>query len=319
MHYAKIAGTGGYVPSQLLTNDDLARRVDTSDEWIMRRVGVKSRHVIGDSDETVASMCLKAATEALANAGLAPDALDLILVATASADHFFPSNACVLQHQIGVTRSIPAFDLNAACAGFIYALSVADQYIKSGSCQHVLVVGVDRLSQLVDWSDRSTCILFGDGAGAVVLSSQLQPGILSTDIQADGGHHGLLHCANGISNPHESTTIKMQGNEVFKVAVTRLGEIVEQTLAKHNIPQSELDWLIPHQANQRIIAATARKLGLPLERVILTLETHGNTSAASVPLALHDGVQQGKIQRGQLLLLEAFGAGLAWGSALVRY
>ena len=319
MHYAKIAGTGGYVPPQLLTNDDLARRVDTSDEWIMRRVGVKSRHVIGDSDETVASMCLKAATEALAHASLLPDALDLILVATASADHFFPSNACVLQHQIGVTRSIPAFDLNAACAGFIYALSVADQYIKSGACQHVLVVGVDRLSQLVDWSDRSTCILFGDGAGAVVLSSQSQPGILSTDIQADGGHHGLLRCANGISNPREDTTIKMQGNEVFKVAVTRLGEIVEQTLAKNNIPQSELDWLIPHQANQRIIAATAKKLGLPLERVMLTLKTHGNTSAASVPLALHEGVQQGKVQRGQLLLLEAFGAGLAWGSALVRY
>lgn len=319
MTFSYIAGTGGYVPEKILTNADLEKLVETDDEWIVQRVGVRRRHIIGESGETTISMSKQAALRALAMAGLQPNDLDMIVVGTATPHYHFPSNACVLQHELGIERDIPAFDLNAACAGFVYALSTADQFIKSGSVKNVLVIGVDGLTKLVDWQDRSTCILFGDGAGAVVLKAADTPGILATHLHANGNYHDLISSNNTIADPNANQKIQMRGNEVFKIAVTKLGEIVEQTVAKSGIQQSDIDWLIPHQANLRIIAATARRLGLPMERVILTIEEHGNTSSASIPLAMDHAVRAGTIKRGDILLLEAFGAGLAWGSALVKF
>lgn len=319
MSYTRIQGTGGYVPEQILTNADLEKLVDTDDEWIMKRVGVKRRHIIGDSSETTVTMAKKAALNALAMAEMTPQQIDMIIVATATAQFHFPSNACILQHELGISADVPAFDLNAACAGFVYGLSVADQFIKNNALKTVLVVGVDGLTQLVDWKDRSTCILFGDGAGAVILTRSDEPGILSAHIHANGSYHDLISSANTIANPNANQFIQMRGNEVFKIAVTKLGEIVEQTVEKGGINKSDIDWLIPHQANLRIIMATAKRLGLPMERVILTIEEHGNTSAASIPLALDHAVRKGQIKRGETLLLEAFGAGLAWGAALVKF
>ena len=319
MTYAYIAGTGGYVPEQILTNADLAKFVDTDDEWIVKRVGVRKRHIIGESADNTITMSKHAALRALEMAGMSADELDMIIVGTATPQFHFPSNACVLQHELGIQADIPAFDLNAACAGFIYALSTADQFLKSGAVKTVLVVGVDALTQLVDWKDRSTCILFGDGAGAVVLKASATPGILSTHLHANGSYSELITSKNTISDPKANQHIQMRGNEVFKIAVTKLGEIVEQTVLKGGIQKSDIDWLIPHQANLRIITATAKRLGLPMERVILTIEEHGNTSSASIPLALDHAVRRGQIKRGEILLLEAFGAGLAWGSALVKF
>jgi 3-oxoacyl-[acyl-carrier-protein] synthase-3 len=252
-------------------------------------------------------------------ANLSPNDIDLIVVGTATADYFFPSVACQVQKNLNITTECAAFDLNAACSGFIYALSVADQYIKSGSVQYALVIGVDSLTKMVDWSDRSTCVLFGDGAGAVVMEFSEKPGVIKTLLKADGHYDQTLYSESPIWNPDASLKISMRGNEVFKVAVTKLGEIVDQLLAEAGMQKSDVDWLIPHQANLRIIAATARKLDLPIERVVLTVGYHGNTSAASIPLALNHAIRSNEVKRGQTLLLEAFGAGLAWGAALLIY
>lgn len=317
--FSKILGTGSYVPAKVRTNADLERMVETNDEWIVERTGIRERR-IADVNETVASLSYNAAQQALNAADLSATALDMIIVATTSAENAFPAAACELQAMLDVP-GIPAFDIAAACAGFTYALSVADQFIKSGAAKHILVVGADTLSKTCDPEDRGTIILFGDGAGAVVLGASEEQGILSTHMFADGRYGELLKLpqAKRGSDNSKDAYMFMKGNDVFKVAVTRLSELVTQTLEANNIDKSELDWLVPHQANWRIINATARKLGMSMDQVILTLDRHGNTSAASVPLALDEGVRDGRIQRGQLLLLEAFGGGFTWGSALIRY
>lgn len=317
MKYSRIAGTGGYLPEKILSNSILEQMVDTSDQWILERTGISNRHIMADH-ETTSTMAESASRQALEAAGIAPEKVELIIVGTATPDRTFPSTACILQNRLGAF-GCPAFDIGAACAGFIYGLSVADQYIKSGIVKNALVLGAESLSRIVDWTDRSTCVLFGDGAGAVVLEAADEPGIFSTHIHANGQYNTLLYAANHIGELKEPPYIKMQGNEVFKIAVKTLGDIVDETLAHNNIDQSQIDWLIPHQANLRIITATAKKLNLPMERVILTVQDQGNTSAASIPLALNQAVRDGRIKRGETLLLESFGAGLTWGSALVKY
>ncbi len=319
MPFSYIAGTGSYLPKKILTNAELETMVDTTDEWIMQRVGIRERHVVIGSDDTTASMAEKAAQQALDAAHTKVNDIDLIIVATASPDKVFPSTACLLQQRLKIDNDCPAFDINVACAGFVYALSVADQFIKSGSAKTVLVVGADSLSPYTDWTDRGTCVLFGDGAGAVVLQARDEPGLLASNLHSAGRYADLLYANNTVWDHHDSHYIKMDGRAVFKVAVTKLDEIVDQTLEKAGLQKSDVDWLIPHQANARIIQAVARRLGLPMERVILTIEEHGNTSSASVPLALDFAVRNQKIKRGDRLMLEAFGGGLAWGSALVRY
>ena len=316
--YARIAGTGGYLPATVRSNDDIAEMVDTSDAWIVERTGIRERRIAAPQ-ETASSMGEIAARQAIEAAGCEPADIDLIIMATSTPDRVFPSAACMLQQRLGV-GVCAAFDIQAACSGFIYALSVADQFLRSGAASRALVVGSEINSRLVDWSDRGTCILFGDGAGAVVLETSGEPGVLSTHIHADGRFHELLYLPNpemGISG--EPAYVKMQGNEVFKVAVNTLGRIVDETLAANQLEKSDVDWLVPHQANIRIIAATARKLKMPMERVVVTIENQGNTSSASVPLALNEAVMDGRIQRGQVLLMEAFGGGFTWGSALIRY
>lgn len=319
MSYARIKGTGGYIPEQILSNEDLEKMVQTSDEWIMKRVGVRRRHIIGTGDDTVSSMSIKAAQRAIAMADIDPQEIEMIVVGTSTPQYYFPSTACLIQRALNIKADIPAFDLNAACAGFVYGLSVADQYIRNGGIKTALVIGAEALTQLVDWTDRSTCVLFGDGAAGVILQAEETPGILKTLIHANGQYSDYITAVNPIYKSEESLHIKMKGNETFRVAVTKLGQIVDETVEKSGIKKSDIDWLIPHQANMRIIQATAKRLNLPIERVILTIEEHGNTSAASIPLALDDAVRKGKIKRGDTLLLEAFGAGLAWGSALVKY
>ncbi len=318
--YSRIAGTGGYLPETILTNHQISETLDTSDHWIVERTGIKQRH-IASAGETASSMAEQAARKALAAAGLAAEALELIIVATTTPDKIFPSTACLLQTRLGA-RQCPAFDLQAACSGFIYGLSVADQYIRSGMVKTALVVGSEVYSRIVDWSDRSTCILFGDGAGAVVLTADENPGIFSTHIHADGQYQDLLYLPNHHATAvetEESRYLKMEGNEVFKIAVNTLGGIVSEALEANALPLSAIDWLVPHQANIRIIAATAKKLKMPLDRVVVTIDRQGNTSAASIPLALDEAVRDGRIQRGQILLMEAFGGGFSWGSALVRF
>ncbi len=319
--YARIAGTGGYLPETVRTNDDIARMVDTSNEWILERTGIYSRRIAGPG-ETASSMAEVASREAIEAAGMEPDDIDLIVLATSSPDRVFPSTACLLQQRLKIANCA-AFDVQAACSGFIFGLSVADQYIRAGNARRVLVVGSEINSRLLDWTDRTTCILFGDGAGAVVLEASEEPGLLSTHISSDGQYQDLLYLPSiprdcDVDDDDERY-IKMQGNEVFKIAVNTLGKIVDETLAANNMDKSEIDWLVPHQANIRIIAATAKKLKMPMDRVVCTIETQGNTSSASVPLALNEAIRDGRIQRGQTLLMEAFGGGFAWGSALVRY
>ena len=318
MTYARIKGTGSYLPKKILTNQDLEIMVDTSHEWIVERTGIERRHVSA-KDESSVSMAIIAAKEALNTANILPEHIELIIVETATPDHFFPSAACMVQNALGITNECPAFDVSAACAGFIYGMSIANQYIRSGVIKTALVIGADSLTKLVDWSDRSTCILFGDGAAAVVLGADNKPGILSTHIHANGTYAGLLSATNGIKPQDQDHHIKMKGNAVFRVAVKTLDKIVGETLAANNMQKSDIDWLIPHQANLRIIKATAKKLDLPMSRVILGVEDQGNTSAASIPLALDQAVRAGKIQRNENLLMEAFGAGFTWGSALVKY
>lgn len=316
--YTKIIGTGSYLPEQVRTNADLEKMVDTSDEWIVTRTGIRERRIAG-ADENVASMGFHAAQRALEMVGIDPNDIGLIVVATTSSSHAFPSSACMIQQQLGINDAA-AFDLAAACAGFTYALSIADQYIKNGAVRHALVIGADVLARTLDPEDRGTLILFGDGAGAVVLGASEEPGIISTHLHADGRYGQLLTLPNqDRQHPEQSAWLTMAGNEVFKVAVTELAHIVDETLQANQLDKEAIDWLVPHQANLRIISATARKLGMGMEKVVVTLDRHGNTSAASVPAALDEAVRDGRIQPGQLILLEAFGGGFTWGSALVRF
>lgn len=322
MTFSRIIGTGSYLPERVVTNADLEQIVDTSDEWIRDRTGICERRIAADG-ETTCDLAEQAALRALDAAGLSPEDVDLLLVGTTTPDLVFPSTACLLQQRLGLGE-IGAFDINAACSGFIYALSVADQFIRGGTVRRALVVGSETLSRMIDWTDRGTCVLFGDGAGAVVLQADEEAGIMSTHIHANGNYGQLLNTEVGVSRgflPEQGggVRVRMRGNEVFKVAVNTLGRIVDETLAANNIDKHDLDWLIPHQANLRIIKATARKLDMPMERVIVTVDRHGNTSAASVPLALDEAIRSGRVRRGDKLLLEAFGGGFTWGSALIRY
>lgn len=321
MKYARIIGTGSYLPEKILTNYDLAKLVDTSDEWIVERSGIKQRYIAADH-ETVSSMAEMASRQALEAAGISAQDIDLIVVATSTAENVFPSSACLLQKRLGITKECPAFDINAACAGFSYALNIADSFIRSGNGKTALIVGSEVMSRILDWQDRSTCILFGDGAGAMILQADNEPGILSTHIFADGKYHDLL-CTPRPEVSARDQIIKpylmMAGREVFKIAVAKLGELVEQTLTANNMQKSQIDWLIPHQANLRIINAIAKKLAMPIEQVVITVDKHSNTSSASIPLALDVAIRDGRIKRKQTLLLEAFGAGFAWGSALIIY
>lgn len=319
--YSKILGTGGYLPGETRTNDDISKSVDTSDSWIYERTGIKSRRIAG-ANESASSMGETAARQAIEMAQIQPEEIDLIIVATGTPDRVYPSTACLLQHRLGIKNCV-AFDVQAACSGAIFALSIADQYIKNGAAKHVLIVGSEICSRIVDWSDRGTCILFGDGAGALLLGASKEAGVLSTHIYSDGGYEDMLYCPNPQvsteDNKYETGYINMRGNEVFKVAVNTLERIVDETLETNNMQKSDVDWLVPHQANIRIISATAKKLKMSMDQVIVTLENQGNTSSASVLLALHEGVSDGRIKRGQVVLMEAFGAGFTWGSALIKY
>ena len=320
--YAHIAGTGSYLPEKILTNADIEKLVDTSDEWIRTRTGIERRHIVADG-ETTTDLAEQAARRAMEDAGVGPGDIDLICVGTTTPDLVFPNVGTLLQARLGI-HGCPAFSLEAACASFVYVLSVAEKFILTGASKCALVIGADTLSRIVDWKDRSTCVLFADGAGAVVLKPSERPGILSTHLHADGRYKDLLQYPDGVSSGFKlvregKASVLMKGNEVYKVAVNTLGALVTETLAANGVRQDEVDWLIPHQANIRIIEAIAKKLDMPMERVIVTIRDQGNTSAASVPLALDTGIRDGRIKRGQLLLLEAFGGGFTWGSALIRY
>jgi 3-oxoacyl-[acyl-carrier-protein] synthase III len=316
--YSRITGTGSYLPERILTNAELERMVDTTDEWIRTRTGIERRHIAADGETTV-DLAEHAARRAIEAAGLAPEDIDFIAFGTTTPDLIFPNCAVLLQERLGCL-GVPAFSLETACAGFMYALSIADKYVRCGESKRALVIGSETLSRITDWEDRNTAVLFADGAGAVVLEASESAGILSTHLHADGRYHRDLYCGSGVSRGMQpKLTISMSGREVFKQAVNKLGSVVEETLAANGIQRSAVDWLVPHQANIRIVQATAHKLGMPMERVIVTVQDHGNTSAASVPLALDVGVRDGRIKRGELLLLEAFGGGFTWGSALVRY
>jgi 3-oxoacyl-[acyl-carrier-protein] synthase-3 len=322
MPYARISGTGSHLPKKALSNHDLEKMVDTSDQWIRERTGIGVRHVAADG-ETTCDLAEQAARRAMEAAGKTAEDIDLIIVATTTPDKVFPSTACLLQGRLGVHGSA-AFDVQAVCTGFVYALGVADKFIRTGSAKCALVVGAETLSRIVDWTDRTTCVLFGDGAGAVILEASDEPGILSSHLHADGEYEELLHVPGGVSlnsDPlaGDASYIQMKGNEVFRMAVNTLGRIVDETLEANGLQKSDIDWLVPHQANIRIINATAKKLAMPMDRVVVTVDRHGNTSAASVPLALDTAVRDGRIQRGETVLLEAFGGGFTWGSVLLKF
>lgn len=319
--YSRIAGTGSYLPEKILTNFDLEQMVNTTDEWIRDRTGIERRHIAADGQTTV-DLGEQAARRAIEAAGVRPGDIDFIAFGTTTPDLVFPNCGVLLQERLGC-RGGAAFSIETACAGFVYALAIADKFVKAGEARCALVVGAETLSRITDWTDRSTAVIFADGAGAVVLQPDPQAGILSTHLHADGAYKDMLYCGTGVSKGFPDAkpymTVKMVGSEVFKVAVLNLGKAVEEALTAQGLDKSALDWLVPHQANIRIIQATARRLNMPLERIIVTVQDHGNTSAASVPLALDVGVRDGRIKRGELLLLEAFGGGFTWGSALVRY
>lgn len=322
MTYSRIAGTGSYLPEKVLTNADLEAMVDTTDEWIVARTGISERRIAAE-DETSASMAEQSSLKALEAAGVNPDEVELIIVATTTPAKQFPGSAIMLQNRLGAGGCI-AFDLNAsACAGFSYAMSIADQYIKTGMVKNALVVGSEVMSRVLDWTDRSTCILFGDGAGSVVLTASEEPGVMSTHLHADGQYEGMLYLPRGKRSErdekNETPFMKMEGSSLFKVAVNTLGKLFDETLTSNNIEKQAIDWLVPHQANLRIIKGMAKKLNLSMDNVAMTLAQHGNTSSASIPLALDSYIRDGKIKRGDLLLVEGFGGGLSWGSALVKY
>ena len=321
MNYSRITGTGSYLPERIMTNADLEKIVDTTDQWIRERTGITQRHIAADGEYTV-DLAEQAARRAMEMAGKNSDDIDLIVVATTTPDRVFPSTACLLQQRLDI-HGCAAFDVQAVCTGFVYALSIADKFIKTGSAKCALVLGAETLSRILDWNDRSTCVLFGDGAGAVVLEASDEAGVLSTHLHADGSYESLLTVPVGVSygmeRLAEEAHITMKGNEVFKMAVNTLGRIVDETLAANNMQKSDINWLVPHQANIRIIQATAKKLRMDTDQVVITVDKHGNTSAASVPLALDTAVRDGRIQKGETLMLEAFGGGFTWGSVLVRF
>ena len=322
MKYARITGTGGFLPEKVLSNHDLEEMVDTSDEWIVDRTGIRKRHIAAD-DETTCDLAEQAARRAMSAAGKEAHDIDLVIVATTTPDQVFPSTACLLQQRLGI-HGCAAFDVQAVCTGFVYALGIADKFVRTGSARCALIVGAETLSRIVDWTDRDTCVLFGDGAGAVIVEASSEPGIISSHLHADGKYGSLLQVPAGVSSglaqlADTGAFIEMRGNEVFKMAVTTLGRIVDETLDHNGMNKSDIDWLIPHQANIRIIKATARKLRMPMDHVVVTVDEHGNTSAASVPLALDEAVRSGRIKRGETLLMEAFGGGFTWGSVLLKY
>jgi len=320
--YSRITGTGGYLPERILTNAELEQMVDTSDEWIRTRTGIIKRHIAAQG-ETTCDLAEHAARKAMAAAEVTPEEIDLIIVATTTPDMVFPSTACLLQQRLDI-HGCGAFDIQAVCTGFIYALDIADKFIRTQDAKKTLIIGAETLSRIVDWKDRDTCVLFADGAGAVVLEASDEKGMISSIIHADGEYKDLLKVPAGISLEYQKVLngtayIEMEGNEVFKVAVNTLGRIVDEILEANQLDKSDIDWLVPHQANTRIISATAKKLNMSMEKVILTVDQHGNTSAASVPLALDVAVRDGRIKRGDMLLLEAFGGGFTWGASLVKF
>ena len=317
MIFSKIIGVGGYLPKNLITNKDLEKSLDTTDEWITSRTGIKERHIVGPNEHTT-DLAFEAARNAINNASINAKEIDLIIVATTTPDKIFPSTACNVQTKLGI-KNCPAFDVQAVCSGFIYALSIADKFIKTNSAKNILVIGADSMSKITDYTDRSNAILWGDGAGAVVLSASNEQGILSTHIHADGQHEELLHVPKINVGNKIQQTIEMKGSQVFKIAVSTLDKIVDEALIANQLKKEDIDWLVPHQANIRILEATAKKLEMSMDKVIVTIDRHGNTSAASIPLALDDGIKSGKIKSGHLLLMEAFGGGFTWGSALIRY
>jgi 3-oxoacyl-[acyl-carrier-protein] synthase-3 len=322
MTYARITGTGGYLPENAMTNHDIEKIVDTTDQWIRERTGIEQRHIAAEGQTTV-DLAEIASRRAIEAAGIDAQDIDLIIFATSTPDKIFPSSACILQARLDIHGS-PAFDIQAVCTGFVYALAIAEKFIKTGSSKKALVVGAEVFSRILNWKDRTTCVLFGDGAGAVILEASEETGILSTHIHADGQYESLLLVPHGIGDGYDKVKageafVEMKGNEVFKMAVNTLGRIVDETLAANNMMKSDIDWLVPHQANIRIISATAKKLKMSMDQVVVTVNTHGNTSAASVPLALDVAVRDGRIKPNELLLLEAFGGGFTWGAVLVRF
>ena len=318
MPYSRIIGNGSYLPERVMSNAELEGMVDTSDDWIRARTGIRQRHIARE-DEATSEMCYHASRRAIARAGIEIDGIDLTIVATSTPDLIYPSTACLLQDKLGLRNGSAAFDVQAVCSGFVYALSIADQYIRSGMMRRALVVGADMNSRILDWNDRATCVLFGDGAGAVLLERSDGPGIYRTLLHADGSYRDYLQVPSGVSVPTDDPFIRMRGNEVFRFAVQAMAEIVDETLAGTGLTIRDIDWLVPHQANRRIITATAKKLGLGMERVLLTVAEHGNTSAASIPLALDAGILDGRIREGDIILMEAVGGGFTWGAALLRY
>lgn len=318
MIFSRISGTGSYLPNKILTNAELERMVDTTDEWIFARTGIRERHIAA-SDECTSDLGLAAAKKAIEAANINAEDIDLLIVATTTPDRIFPSTACLIQGRLGIRNNCPAFDVQAVCSGFVYALSVADSMIKTGAAKTALVIGAETMSRITDWTDRSNCILWGDGAGAVILQASTEAGIIATHLYADGSYDKLLNVPNGVSKQGEDKTVKMEGNAVFKMAVNTLDQIVDETLAANDMQKNDVDWLVPHQANIRILQATAKKLDMDMDKVVITVDKHGNTSAASIPLALDAAVRDGRIQRGQVILMEAFGGGFTWGSALVKY
>jgi 3-oxoacyl-[acyl-carrier-protein] synthase-3 len=320
---SRIAGTGSYLPERVMTNADLEKLVDTSDAWIRERSGIEQRHIAAPG-ETTGDLAVEAGRRAIEAAGIDARQVDMLVIGTCTPDSVFPSTACLIQERLGIAPNAIAMDVAAACSGFIYAMGIADRFIRTGGAQRVLVIGAETFSRILNWQDRSTCVLFGDGAGAVLLDATDEEGVIATHLHSDGAHAELLHVPWGVSQGYDRLVdnagmVSMRGNEVFRVAVRTLGRAVTETLEANGFSKADVDWLVPHQANIRIITATAKALGVPIERVVLTVQKHGNTSAASIPLALDTAVRDGRIKRGDLLLLEAFGAGFTWGSALVRY
>ena len=316
MTNSRIAGTGSYLPEKILTNADLEKIVDTTDDWIFSRTGIRERHIVAD-DQFTSDLALQAAYKAIEAAGITATEIDLIIIATTTPDKIFPSTACILQRKLGVA-GCPAFDVQAVCSGFVYALATADNFIKAGAAKCALVIGAESFSRITDWTDRGNCILWGDGAGAVILQATDEAGIISTHLHADGSYENMLHVPRK-NDSNSSDTVVMEGNGVFKVAVNTLDAIVDETLAANGMEKSDIDWLVPHQANIRILQATAKKLSMSMDRVVVTVDKHGNTSAASIPLALDVAVRDGRIKRGEIILMEAFGGGFTWGSALIKY
>lgn len=318
MKHSRIVGTGSYLPEKILSNADLEKMIDTTDEWIFTRTGIRERHIVAENEFT-SDLAVKAALQAIEVAQISPNDIDLIIIATTTPDRTFPSTACLVQEKLGIRNNCPAFDIQAVCSGFVFALATADNFIKSGAAKRALVIGADTMSRITDWTDRGNCILWGDGSGAVVLEASDDVGVISTHLHANGSYADLLMVEKGVSSQSGLNTITMEGNAVFKVAVNTLDAIVDETLEANGMAKSDINWLVPHQANIRILQSTAKKLGMSMDQVVVTVDKHGNTSAASIPLALDVAVRDGRIKRGETILMEAFGGGFTWGSVLMKY